>query len=60
MAGVPSPLVIGTVELADGSVPRGFLCEAHAAANARDISLHGSWQAYLAMQEASAGLSPAV
>ena len=53
MARVPPPLAIGTVELADGSTPRGFLCEPHAVADAPDISLHGSWQAYLAMQEAS-------
>ena len=61
MAKIPAPLTIGTVELADGSRPHGFLCEAHAAADAHDITLHGSWQAYLAMQEAPAGdRSPAV
>ena len=58
---VPPPLAIGTVELADGSQPRGFLCEPHAVAEAPDISLHGSWQAYLEMQEAPAGdRSPAL
>lgn len=58
---VPAPLTIGTVELADGSRPHGFLCEAHAAADAHDITLHGSWQAHLAMQEADGGdRSPAV
>jgi allophanate hydrolase len=55
MARVPAPLAIGTVELADGSSPCGFLCEAHAVVDALDISMHGSWQAYLAMQEASDG-----
>ena len=61
LARVPPPLAIGTVELADGSQPRGFLCEPHAVADAPDISLHGSWQAYLEMQEAPAGdRSPAL
>jgi allophanate hydrolase len=55
MTRVPPPLAIGTVELGDGSTPRGFLCESHAVAGAPDISLHGSWQAYLALQEASGG-----
>lgn len=45
---VPSPLVIGTVELADGSTVNGFLCEPHAAAGAQDITVHGGWRAFLA------------
>lgn len=52
---VPAPLAIGTVELADGSAPHGFVCESAAVADALDITVHGSWQAYLAMQEAQAG-----
>ena len=61
MTAVPAPLAIGTVELVDGSAPCGFLCESYAVADARDITLHGSWQAYQAMQEASAGdRSPAL
>ena len=48
IAGVPSPLAIGTVELDDGSSVKGFLCEAYAVANARDISQLGSWRVYLA------------
>jgi len=55
LARVPAPLAIGTVDLEDGSAPRGFLCEAHAVADARDITLHGSWRAYLDMQEAAVG-----
>jgi allophanate hydrolase len=46
LAGVPAPLVIGTVELEDGGTVLGFLCEAHAAAAALDITEHGGWRAY--------------
>ena len=48
IAGVPSPLAIGTVELEDGTRVKGFVCEAYAAEGARDISELGSWRAYLA------------
>ncbi|HUI47260.1 MAG TPA: allophanate hydrolase [Acidimicrobiia bacterium] len=43
---VPAPLVIGTVELADGSRHPGFLCEDVDAACAPDISRYGGWLAY--------------
>jgi allophanate hydrolase len=45
---VPAPLVIGTVELADGTTVNGFLCEPHAADGADDITAHGGWRAFLA------------
>ena len=45
--GVPAPLAIGTVELADGSRVKGFLCEDHAVDGAGDITAHGGWRAYL-------------
>lgn len=45
---VPAPLGIGQVELADGHMVHGFLCEAHALAGAPDISAFGGWRAYLA------------
>jgi len=48
LALVPSPLCLGSLELADGSVVHGFLCEAHALATAKDISHFGGWRAYLA------------
>lgn len=48
IAGVGSPLSIGTVRLADGSSVKGFLMEAVAAADARDISSFGGWRNYLA------------
>jgi allophanate hydrolase len=45
---VPAPLTIGTVELSDGTLVNGFLCEPHAADDATDISGHGGWRAWLA------------
>ncbi len=48
LALVPSPLCLGSLELADGSVVHGFLCEAHALSKAQDISHFGGWRAYLA------------
>lgn len=48
VAGIPSPLGIGKVELADGTQVSGFLCESHAIANAQDITHLGSWRAYIA------------
>jgi allophanate hydrolase len=43
---VAAPLCIGKVELEDGRVVNGFLCEAHATTGARDISSFGGWRAY--------------
>ena len=45
---VPAPLGIGTCELHDGERVKGFVCEGHAVAGARDISAYGGWRAYLA------------
>ena len=47
VAGIPAPLSIGTIELADGSSVQGFLCEAAATAGAEDISRFGGWRNYL-------------
>ena len=46
LAGVASPLALGTIELDDGSRVHGFLCEAHAAEGAEDISSFGGWRSY--------------
>ncbi|MDO8875830.1 MAG: allophanate hydrolase [Pseudolabrys sp.] len=46
--GVAAPLSIGTVTLADGRGVKGFLMEAAAVSDARDISSFGGWRAYLA------------
>jgi allophanate hydrolase len=49
VAAVPPPLAIGTVELADGSWVKGFLCEPHATVGAEDISAFGGWRAWRAI-----------
>ncbi len=46
--GIPSPLGIGTVRLADGTTPKGFLVEPEGLAGAEDISRFGGWRAYIA------------
>ncbi|WP_281888462.1 allophanate hydrolase [Paenibacillus sp. YYML68] len=51
-AGIPAPLGIGKVELADGREVSGFVCEAYAAESAEDISAFGGWRS--AMKEAAA------
>lgn len=48
VAGIPAPLGIGMVSLADGGQVQGFVCEAAAAAGAEDITHLGGWRAYLA------------
>ncbi len=51
VAGVPSPLSIGTLELGDGRRVKGFLVEAEATAGARDISSFGGWRAFMATKQ---------
>ena len=46
VAKVPPPLAIGTLELADGSRIKGFVCEPAALADAEDITRFGGWRAY--------------
>jgi hypothetical protein len=48
VAGIPAPLCIGTVLLADGSMPKGFLVEPEGLAGAEDITRFGGWRGYLA------------
>lgn len=48
VAEVPAPLGIGSLELADGSWTKGFVCELGGLAGAEDITAHGGWRAYLA------------
>ncbi|MGV6848933.1 MAG: allophanate hydrolase [Marinibacterium sp.] len=47
MKTIPAPLGIGTLRLADGSDVQGFLCEAIAAQEAKDISDLADWRKYL-------------
>lgn len=48
VAGIPAPLCIGTLRLADGTSPKGFLVEPEGLAGATDISNFGGWRAYIA------------
>lgn len=45
--GVPAPLGIGTIELSDGRLVKGFLCESAGLAGATDITGIGDWRIYL-------------
>lgn len=48
VAAIPPPLGIGTLQLEDGELVKGFICEGHAVAGARDISSFGGWRKFLA------------
>jgi allophanate hydrolase len=52
VAAVPQPLSIGTLELDGGRRVKGFLVEAEAVADARDISSFGGWRAFVAQEKA--------
>ena len=51
VAGIPSPLGIGTLQLEDGTTSKGFLVEAHAITGAEEISRYGGWRRYLQSQK---------
>jgi allophanate hydrolase len=53
VAAVPPPLSIGTIRLSDGRSVKGFIVEAAALDEARDISSFGGWRAYVAEAAAS-------
>lgn len=46
--GIPAPLAIGSVELANGTWVKSFVCEADGTQGARDITALGDWRRYLA------------
>jgi allophanate hydrolase len=48
VAEVPPPLAIGTVELEDGSLVKGFVAEPRAITGAEDITALGGWRAFVA------------
>jgi len=45
---IPAPLGIGTLLLADGSRPKGFLVEPEGLQGAEDVTRFGDWRAFLA------------
>lgn len=48
VAGIPAPLGIGKVRVADGSQVSGFICEPWGLEGAEEITGLGGWRAYLA------------
>ncbi|MBI1260817.1 MAG: allophanate hydrolase [Rhizobiales bacterium] len=54
MAGIPSPLGIGTLEIAGGRQVKGFICEPSGLAGAEDITALGGWRAYMAQKAKAA------
>ena len=53
VAAVPPPLSIGTLELDNSRLVKGFLVEAEGVADARDISSFGGWRAFMAQEKLS-------
>ena len=53
MNGVAPPLSIGTITLADGRNVKGFLVEAAAVSDARDITKLGGWRRFVAETKAA-------
>ncbi len=47
VAETPAPMGIGNIELADGSIVKGFICEPYALEGAQDITPLGGWRNYL-------------
>ncbi|MEO1467722.1 MAG: allophanate hydrolase [Pseudomonadota bacterium] len=52
LAGIPAPLGLGTVRLADGTRPKGFVCEQAGVEGAEDVTHLGSWRTVIARQAA--------
>ncbi|MBM7060375.1 allophanate hydrolase [Pseudomonas sp. UL073] len=48
LTGIPAPLGLGKVQLADGRWETGFICEPYGLEGAKAITNLGSWRAYLA------------
>ncbi|MEU8231533.1 allophanate hydrolase [Actinoplanes sp. NPDC048967] len=51
LAGIPAPLSLGRIALADGTEATGFLCEAYAVGAAQDITAGGGWRAHRTASE---------
>jgi allophanate hydrolase len=47
LTGIPAPLGLGKVQLADGRWESGFICEGYGLEGAVNISHFGGWRAYL-------------
>jgi allophanate hydrolase len=47
VASIPPPMGVGNLELLDGSVVKGFICEPYALEGAKEITALGGWRNYL-------------
>jgi allophanate hydrolase len=47
VATIAAPMVIGNVELGDGTTVKGFMCEPYSLTGAIEITSFGGWRAYL-------------
>lgn len=56
LAGIPAPLGLGAIELADGSWVNGFICEPCALTDAEDITAWGGWRNYLEAGTVATGM----
>jgi allophanate hydrolase len=50
LTGIPAPLGLGKVQLADGRWETGFICEPYGLDGAVDITEFGGWRAYMNSQ----------
>ncbi|WP_417698396.1 allophanate hydrolase [Psychromonas sp.] len=48
LTGIPQPLGLGKIQLADGSWVTSFICEGYAIESAKDITEFGGWEGYMA------------
>ncbi|MGH1359008.1 MAG: allophanate hydrolase [Burkholderiaceae bacterium] len=48
--GIPGPLGLGTLELADGSQCKGFICEPRGLIGAKDVTAFGGWRNFISNQ----------
>ncbi len=53
LTGIPAPLGLGKVQLADGRWESGFICEPYGLEGAEDISHLGGWRSWLATRAQS-------
>jgi allophanate hydrolase len=60
LALIPPPLGLGNIELVDGSWVTGFICEAYALEQAKDVTEHGGWRAYIQSQSTAVASGVAV
>lgn len=50
LIGIPQPLGLGKVELANGTWVTSFICEGYAIEGAKDITRYGGWRNYLSKE----------